>query len=553
MPVEIFFCYAHEDEPLRQGLEKQLRALKRQGLIDVWHDRKIGVGTDWEEEIDKHLNKAQVILLLISPDFMDSDYCYGIEMMRAIERHERGEAHVIPIILRPVYWQGAPFGKLQALPTNAKPVTRWGNRDDAFLDIANGIRNAVQHLLEQPSNKAIQKPKEEEIMITIDRQKREKILTNPYDISRSATARMFYGRSTEMQFLSRQLCEGEYGNAVTIYGLHRSGKTTLCKNFFEKYIKPPFWYVLATFTNAPYTDEEALLMWLAQKIGREFHEQLQLPAPSWHDYEDSDPQERFRRLLQDCFVKAPNSRLILTLDDFGEVIEIYTSNKQIIPIRFFTFWKELISELPQLSLIFSLQIRYRSVLSSSNLSNVFSFATSLPLQFLNAEDAAHLLIDPLQDLQIYIDPKAALLAVKLTGGSPYYITLIGQQLIYYLNREIEKQVVNDEDLWLVVDQLIKYDFYQYFVFLKREIFNIEELRVLGAIIEITALTYKNEVQLNEIVKRLDLNTSDARRYLDRLCNGDILKKHDPSSNPTYSYTIELVRLWLVHNRWFFSP
>src|SRR5947209_3524509 len=147
--LEIFFCYAREDETLRQGLEKQLRALRRQGVIDLWHDRNISAGTEWEREIDRHLNMAQLILLLISPDFMDSDYCYGKEMKRAMERHERGEARVIPVILRDVYWQKAPFGKLQALPTDAKPVTssRWYSPDEAFFDIAEGIRAAVEELI----------------------------------------------------------------------------------------------------------------------------------------------------------------------------------------------------------------------------------------------------------------------------------------------------------------------------------------------------------------------------------------------------------------------
>src|SRR6266571_8973738 len=103
--IEIFFCYAREDEPLRIGLEKQLKVLRRQGLLNVWHDRQISPGTEWEREIDTHLNTAHIILLLVSPDFMDSDYCYGIEMKKAMERHERGEARVIPVILRPVYWQ----------------------------------------------------------------------------------------------------------------------------------------------------------------------------------------------------------------------------------------------------------------------------------------------------------------------------------------------------------------------------------------------------------------------------------------------------------------
>ena len=146
--IEIFFCYAREDDILRQGLEKQLRALRRQELIDVWHDRDIRAGMEWEREIDKHLNTAKIILLLVSPDFMDSDYCYSIEMQRAMERHERGEAIVIPIILRPVYWKKAPFGKLQGLPTDGMPVmsSSWHNLDEAFFNVAEGIRKAVEEI-----------------------------------------------------------------------------------------------------------------------------------------------------------------------------------------------------------------------------------------------------------------------------------------------------------------------------------------------------------------------------------------------------------------------
>ncbi len=144
MPVKIFFCYAREDELLRKGLEKHLRTLKRQGLIDVWHDRDISAGTEWEQEIDNHLNSAHIILLLVSPDFMDSDYCYGKEMQQAMERHKCGEAIVIPVILRPVYWQGAPFSKLQALPTDGKPIKSWHDEDEAFYDVVKGILEKIK-------------------------------------------------------------------------------------------------------------------------------------------------------------------------------------------------------------------------------------------------------------------------------------------------------------------------------------------------------------------------------------------------------------------------
>ena len=148
-PLELFFCYSHEDEELRQSLQKHLRGLTRQGHIAIWHDRQISAGTEWKREIDKHLDTAQIILLLVSPDFMNSDYCYSVEMKRAMQRHQRGDAHVIPVILRPTLWKDAPFGKLQVLPTDAIPVVsgKWHNQDEAFEDVAEGIYQAVNSFL----------------------------------------------------------------------------------------------------------------------------------------------------------------------------------------------------------------------------------------------------------------------------------------------------------------------------------------------------------------------------------------------------------------------
>lgn len=141
---EIFYSYAHEDEELRNQLERHLSVLKRQGLISSWHDRLIDAGNDWEREIDAHLNTAHIILLLVSADFMFSEYCYSIEMERALERHDAGEARVIPIILRAVVWQNGPFGKLQALPTGGRPITSWPDRDEAFTDVVQGIRRVIE-------------------------------------------------------------------------------------------------------------------------------------------------------------------------------------------------------------------------------------------------------------------------------------------------------------------------------------------------------------------------------------------------------------------------
>lgn len=157
-PIEIFCSYANKDELLLKNLETHLSMLKRQGLIVTWHHRQITAGTDWTQAIDTHLNSASVILLLISPDFLASDYCYGTEMMRALERHQANEARVIPILLRPVDWHGAPFAHLRALPTNAKPVTTWSDRDQAFVDVATGIRRAIGDLGQITSSTHDEKP-----------------------------------------------------------------------------------------------------------------------------------------------------------------------------------------------------------------------------------------------------------------------------------------------------------------------------------------------------------------------------------------------------------
>lgn len=145
-PLELFYSYSHRDEGLRDELETHLAMLKNEGIIQGWHDRRINAGQEWDGEIDEHLNSARVILLLASPNFLASRYCYDIEVKRAMERHEAGEARVIPVILRPSEWERAPFSKLQALPTGAVPITRWPDRDEAFLNVAQGIRLAVEGL-----------------------------------------------------------------------------------------------------------------------------------------------------------------------------------------------------------------------------------------------------------------------------------------------------------------------------------------------------------------------------------------------------------------------
>lgn len=124
-------------------LEVHLAMLKRQGTLETWHDRRITAGQEFDKAISKNLEEADIILLLVSPDFLASNYCYNIEMRRALERHEQNEACVIPVILRSCDWHHAPFSKLLVMPTGGKPVSKFSSQDDAFLEVVTTIRRAV--------------------------------------------------------------------------------------------------------------------------------------------------------------------------------------------------------------------------------------------------------------------------------------------------------------------------------------------------------------------------------------------------------------------------
>jgi tetratricopeptide (TPR) repeat protein len=148
--LNLFISYAHEDEALCKRFLNHLSQLRRSG-VDGWYDRRITGGSEWAGQIDEHLEAAEIILLLVSADFLASEYCFDVEMKRALERHVRGEARVIPVILRPCDWQASPFAKLQALPRNGKPVVDWKTEDHGFLNVVEGLRRVVDEMAPAPT------------------------------------------------------------------------------------------------------------------------------------------------------------------------------------------------------------------------------------------------------------------------------------------------------------------------------------------------------------------------------------------------------------------
>lgn len=142
--IPIFYSYSHKDDDFRKELEINLTILKRQGLIETWHDRRIAPGDNWEEEINLNLQSAKIILLLVSSNFLASDYCYDSETIFAMEQVKDGKAVVIPIILKPCLWKEGHFKKLKALPKDGKPITTWKNRDEAWLNVTEGIMQSIE-------------------------------------------------------------------------------------------------------------------------------------------------------------------------------------------------------------------------------------------------------------------------------------------------------------------------------------------------------------------------------------------------------------------------
>lgn len=145
--VEIFCSYAHEDEELREDFVSSVALLRQQKLVEVWHDKEIPAGKNWAGEIDEHLNTADIVVLLISRHFLNSDFCYAKEVSRALEREQKKEAVVVPIIVRACDWEEAPFGRLQGIPLGGKAVTSWENREEAWTSVAKSVKLIVRDVL----------------------------------------------------------------------------------------------------------------------------------------------------------------------------------------------------------------------------------------------------------------------------------------------------------------------------------------------------------------------------------------------------------------------
>lgn len=219
--INIFISYSHEDEIYKNKLEKHLSLLKRNNVIETWSDRKIIPGEEWDKKIKEELESAQIILLLVSVDFLNSDYCFDIEIKRAVERHEKEEAVLIPVMLRKCDWGETSFSKIQALPKNATPIKSFEDEDEAFFSIVEGIKAAIEKL-KKANKKTESKPDENQLHIA---HKIKQECDTPPNILH------WVGRKKEIEDINLDLHK-----VVFISGIGGQGKSGLASHYVKEIV-----------------------------------------------------------------------------------------------------------------------------------------------------------------------------------------------------------------------------------------------------------------------------------------------------------------------------
>ena len=316
-PIEVFFSYSHRDEKLRDKLAPHLSMLQREGVISAWHDRKIGAGTEWAKAIDDNLNAAGIILLLISADFLGSDYCYDLEMKRAMERHEAGEARVIPIILKPVDWSSAPFSKLQAFPKDAKPVTTWSNRDAAFVDIAKGIRGAAESMAAVVRDRQPVAPTPEVPLPTV-------ALTHPVELEEGGGQvpldSPFYMERPPIETRCYEVIV-KPGALIRIKAPRQMGKSSLTIRIFDHAGKQGYravWLQLQQAGEQAFASLDSFLQWLCRRVTAKLRLQDKV-AEYWQSVSAST--DKCTDYFELYLLEAINAPLVLCLDEVDEIFK----------------------------------------------------------------------------------------------------------------------------------------------------------------------------------------------------------------------------------------
>lgn len=243
MTKRIFISYSHKDESYRDSFNDHLAVLQRNGVISIWHDRKILAGDEWKGEISENLNSADIAIFLVSPSFLASDYCYDVEVKRAVELNKAGSLKIISVVIRPCQWDECEFSKFQAVPKDAKAVSTWSNEDEAWLDVANRIRQQIldftptdpktNDLASTASLSLTEKLTEwyEDLDVVLTHRKVNKIKLSHIYVSLDLEVRDNESDEIKIINANKKFLTAEKS---IIFGEEQQGKTSLLKNIHKK-------------------------------------------------------------------------------------------------------------------------------------------------------------------------------------------------------------------------------------------------------------------------------------------------------------------------------
>lgn len=276
MTKKLFISYSHKDESYREALEEHLSMLKRKNTISLWHDRKILAGDEWKDQIDDNLEAADIIIFLISPSFLASNYCFDVEVKKALEKHAAGTARIISIIVRPCDWGDCEFSKFQAVPKDALPISKWDNEDSAWLDAVKGLKRHINEFT--PASKInniieMLKPVEvstkfnewlDDTEIVLTHRKVDKV--NLSDIYVSLDIEFDDSKKKETKTISTDVLTTNQGYYLA-YGEEQQGKTTLLKHAFVEFLKNEY---LPIYIDAKFVKNSELQKLLQKLVGEQY-------------------------------------------------------------------------------------------------------------------------------------------------------------------------------------------------------------------------------------------------------------------------------------------
>ena len=274
MPKKLFISYSHKDDSPREELEERLAMLKRNNIVSVWHDRKILAGEEWKDKIDENLESADIILFLISPSFLASNYCFDVEVKKAMEKQAAGTAKIISIIVRPCDWHECEFSKFQAVPKDALPITKWSDADSAWLDVIIGLKqfineftpsNQVNNIVETHNKIEISAKFNEwldDTEIVLVHRKVDKV--NLRDIYVSLDIEFDDPKKKEIKFISSETLSTKQGRYL-ISGEEQQGKTTLLKHAYIEFLKKEYLPIYIDAKTVKNSDLQKLLQKLVSE------------------------------------------------------------------------------------------------------------------------------------------------------------------------------------------------------------------------------------------------------------------------------------------------